>query len=448
MRAAKESPYSGYLNDIEQIQISDKFTDIELFSDTGNSILLKAKRYGQWWLLKGYPFSKGNRMIYKQMLTKEFEIAVRMQHPGVVRAHEIVTLTQEYAGTYILMEWIEGISLDKWLDQPHSQEEKLNVCRQLLSAVSYIHSQGIVHRDLKPENLLITHNGGYLKVIDFGLADAESYSILKQPAGTAGYMSPEQQTNNIADVRNDIFSIGLLLKNMKLGSRYGAIVRKCTGPIETRYSNVAHLIDAINSVSDKRITFRTLFPLLIVVSLIGVFIYVIFANRELKAVKDSEHTATSISADMEKPTDTVENISSASSSSSKEASSPPNDKSTSHTETDKGVNLIVSPITSEQPYIETPELAAAIKQGIDAFEFAAAEIDAYMDTLTISREPEGGFKKPINAWKDFYYNTSIKFGLSEAEYDILYFKLEEHAQKRYHQWMKKLNSLPKNVKQK
>lgn len=59
---------------------------------------------------------------------------------------------------------------------------------------------------------MITHNGNHVKLIDFGLSDTDDFTILKQPAGTPGYISPEQIVSQQADIRNDIFSIGCILK--------------------------------------------------------------------------------------------------------------------------------------------------------------------------------------------------------------------------------------------
>ena len=56
------------------------------------------------------------------------------------------------------------------------------IARQLLLVMEYVHEQQIVHRDLKPANIMIARNGGTLKLIDFGLSDADSYTILKSPA--------------------------------------------------------------------------------------------------------------------------------------------------------------------------------------------------------------------------------------------------------------------------
>ena len=55
---------------------------------------------------------------------------------------------------------------------------------------------------------MITHNGNHVKLIDFGLSDTDDFAILKQPAGTPSYISPEQIVSQQADIRNDIFSIG------------------------------------------------------------------------------------------------------------------------------------------------------------------------------------------------------------------------------------------------
>ena len=98
-----------------------------------------------------------------------------------------------------------------------------------------------MHRDLKPENILITGNGENVKLIDFGLADSDSYAVLKQPAGTIGYMAPEQAQVAKADVRNDIYSLGVIMKQMDLGYRYRRIANRCAAPIEKRYQTVNEL---------------------------------------------------------------------------------------------------------------------------------------------------------------------------------------------------------------
>lgn len=102
------------------------------------------------------------------------------------------------------MEWIDGVTLKTYITTPQSAnvrpdhakgsklKERRRLAWQLLNAVDDIHGVQVVHRDLKPSNIMITRNGHQLKIIDFGLADSDSYCWLKQAAGTAGYSSPEQ----------------------------------------------------------------------------------------------------------------------------------------------------------------------------------------------------------------------------------------------------------------
>ena len=141
-------------------------------------------------------------------------------------------------GTCIVMEWIDGITLEHWSGRKTEGED---IFLQLLDAVHYIHAKQIVHRDLKPSNIMITHNGNHVKLIDFGLSDTDDFAILKQPAGTPGYISPEQIVSQQADIRNDIFSIGCILEKILPSKPYTAIIKRCKAPIAQRYANVDEL---------------------------------------------------------------------------------------------------------------------------------------------------------------------------------------------------------------
>lgn len=88
---------------------------------------------------------------------------------------------------------------------------------------------------------MITHNGNHVKLIDFGLSDTDDFAILKQPAGTPGYISPEQIVSQQADIRNDIFSIGCILEKILPSKPYTAIIKRCKAPIAQRYANVDEL---------------------------------------------------------------------------------------------------------------------------------------------------------------------------------------------------------------
>ena len=126
------------------------------------------------------------------------------------------------------------------------------IFNELLDAMEYFHSKQIIHRDLKPDNILITNNGNNVKIIDFGLSDADDYVILKQAAGTRKYAAPEQLIpNNTIDCRADIYSLGIILKN-NFPKSYHKIAEKCAQQDkEKRFSSVG---DIRNFIKRKKIT--------------------------------------------------------------------------------------------------------------------------------------------------------------------------------------------------
>lgn len=91
----------------------------------------------------------------------------------------------------------------------------LRVTEQLADALGYIHSKQIIHRDLKPSNIMITHNGHNTKLIDFSLSDSDYFNVLKCPAGSSGYIAPEQlQPDAKPDIKADIYSFGMVVRDM------------------------------------------------------------------------------------------------------------------------------------------------------------------------------------------------------------------------------------------
>lgn len=231
-----DSSASGYITDSFE-GISHTFTDVEILSTSDVNVVAKAKRYGRWWLLKGLRNEVAGEAACLQRLRKEFEILMQMQHPSVVTAYGLETV--EGIGYCIVMEFVDGSTLKDWLQGETTKQQRRRVADELTAAIGYVHAKGIAHRDLKPENIIVTRNGKGVKLIDFGLADTDSHAILKQPAGTLQYMSPEQQQTAVADVRNDIYSLGVIFQQMDLG--YGSIIKKCLLPISQRYQHVAAL---------------------------------------------------------------------------------------------------------------------------------------------------------------------------------------------------------------
>lgn len=244
-----DSSESGYMEGVFD-RIEPSFTDFEIMWDSGCNLLVKAKRFGRWWMLKSIKSDYASQSLYQQMLRKELEILMKLQHPYIVQASGIEEV--EGYGMSIIMEFVDGMPLGEWLEISQSKEKRLRLAYELLDAVDYIHSQGIVHRDLKPGNILVTRNGVNVKLIDFGLADSDHQAILKQPAGTIDYVSPEQSQMSVPDVRNDIYSIGRILEQLLPEKSYKSIIGKCLLPIEKRFQNAGQLGDALRRLQKRK----------------------------------------------------------------------------------------------------------------------------------------------------------------------------------------------------
>ena len=264
-----DSSTSGYLLDSFE-GISRQFTDVTILNTSKVNIVAKAKRYGRWWLLKGLNKQVANETAYIQRLRKELELLMQLEHHFVVSTVGLEIV--EDLGNCIVMEYVEGTTLKEWLREKHTYKDRKRIAIQLGEAVDYIHTKGIVHRDLKPENIIITKNGNNVKLTDFGLADSCSYAILKQPAGTPQYMSPEQMQTAVADVRNDIYSLGIVYSEMHLGYGFQHIIHRCLKPIELRYQNVSELRNAIRK--QEKITAIFAWSAIVLLVVVAAFIIV------------------------------------------------------------------------------------------------------------------------------------------------------------------------------
>ena len=222
--------------------VSPVFTDVYLISEGDINILAKGKRYGRWWLLKGLQPDLSELTQYVEMLHKEFELLMKAQHPGIVQATGLEEVPG--LGECIVMEYVEGTTLKEVMEQRLSSRTAARLMDELTDAVAYIHSLGIVHRDLKPSNVIVTQ-GGHVKLIDFGLADTRAHAFLKQSAGTERYMSPEQTAGGKPDVRNDIYSLGVIMQGMPLPWSYRRSIARCLCPIERRWESVEEMKESI-----------------------------------------------------------------------------------------------------------------------------------------------------------------------------------------------------------
>ncbi|MCR5038188.1 MAG: serine/threonine protein kinase [Bacteroidales bacterium] len=264
----------------------------------GFNQLVKVKRQGRWFLLKGLKAEYRSKPVYFELLKKEYALMVQLDHPNIVKAY--AKEMNDEMGPCIVMEYIDGMTLDRFLESKPTRQARRKVVDQLVDALAYIHSKQIVHRDLKPSNILITRNGNNVKIIDFGLSDADDYAILKQSAGTLKYMAPEQKNNfyeqkqvgEVINCKSDVYTFGLLLREI-FPHRYRRIVAKCTreNP-EHRYADM----EAVRKAMERNDRMRRTIPFLTVLllAMIGVLL---IAIKPSKTLETPEITANGISAD-------------------------------------------------------------------------------------------------------------------------------------------------------
>ena len=251
-QAPKTEPYSsepsGFTIENDDL-IAPQFSDITEIHVSDTHFLCKGIRYGRIWIIKGLTPTYRNNEACREMLMKEFDIMMRLKHDSIVQGTSFEELPS--LGSCIIMEYIDGVTLGEWLASNPSLPSRLRIAREMINTLDYVHSQGIVHRDLKLENLLVTRLGNRLKIIDFGLSDTDDYAVFKHPAGTLGYISPEQQESSIPDVRNDIYSVGKILEILLPEKRFAKTRELCTGPIEKRPADLQALSLKLGKVAGK-----------------------------------------------------------------------------------------------------------------------------------------------------------------------------------------------------
>lgn len=124
---------------------------------------------------------------------------------------------------YIVMEYIEGNTIEHWLNLPNkpSDNEIAKLGESMAHAVHSLHKQNVCHHDLKPANVIIRSDGSAV-LLDFGLSYHAHYPDLlaeemRKAIGSPAWIAPEQVVGVRGDPRSDIFAIGVILYELATG---------------------------------------------------------------------------------------------------------------------------------------------------------------------------------------------------------------------------------------
>ena len=164
-----------------------------------------------------YPYLAEDPRVVKRF-EEEAITAAKLSHPHIVNV-----LDQGVDGdtAYLVMEYVRGKTLRQLLEQQGrlTPRQTLKIMDEILDGLAAAHTAGLVHRDMKPENVLLSETGR-VKVADFGLSRAASANTqTKTLMGTVAYVSPELVSGENADVRSDLYAIGIMLFEMLTGEQ-------------------------------------------------------------------------------------------------------------------------------------------------------------------------------------------------------------------------------------
>jgi len=146
----------------------------------------------------------------------EARLLEKLRHPGLVEGYGVARYGRMY---FAKLEFVEGHTLLELLEDGHIFDETaaLRVVLGAAEVLSYLAQQGVVHRDVKPGNIMLA-GGGRLKLIDLGFAAApQAATEGETTVGTVRYLSPEQARGDVADMRSDIYSLGVTLFHLVVG---------------------------------------------------------------------------------------------------------------------------------------------------------------------------------------------------------------------------------------
>ena len=250
-------------------------TDYELLSDSGHNLVYRAQMGGKWMVLKAAKPTEGELTRNKLLLEREFEIMHRLDSIYVV--HTIAMVDDPQLGRAILMEYVHGRPLDKFIAEKPSPSERRRIADELMEALIFLHDRQIVHGDLKTSNILITDSDNHVQLIDFGFADNEAY-IAKNIGTSPSISTNEQLPTDVLLPERDIYALGKMLALLFPHSAK-SIIHRCLASAPRRYTSIRQVRSALH----RYWRMRWLLPLLLTITTIVAFFIVFLPHHTTPA---------------------------------------------------------------------------------------------------------------------------------------------------------------------
>lgn len=203
-------------------------------SGMSNVYLVMDSNLNKQWCLKEIRKSESGRdKIEYEALIQEASIMKGLNHPNIPR---ITTIEEEGDSIFIIMDYIDGISLKSYVIKNGrlNQDLVVNWMTQITQVMSYLHNRRnpILYRDMKPENIMVRSNGD-ISLIDFGISVVikEPGQLISKSLGTKGYAPDEMRKGKICDLRSDIYAMGKTMYFMLSGINPAQVPKDKLRPI-------------------------------------------------------------------------------------------------------------------------------------------------------------------------------------------------------------------------